>query len=63
MFIIIVFRLGRDMVFSSSQDFFCFLLGYQSQDATPRLEVSVILEWFFISHLCIFFPATVITTM
>ena len=64
MFIIIVFRLVIDELFSRFLlDFFCSLPRDQSRDATPRFWGSVILYWFFISRSCIFFPATIVMTM
>ena len=38
----------------------CFIVCIQSQDETPRLGVSVILECYFISRSCSFVPANVI---
>ena len=62
MFIIIIFDrvLTRSSV--SSQDFYCSLPRDQSRDVTPRMGVSI--NWkYFISRSCIYFPATIITTM
>ena len=64
MFIINVFRLGGDKFFS------CFFAGFllfspkgSVMDVYPHLGVSVILELFFFLYSCIFFQATIITTM
>ena len=63
MFIIIVFdRVLTRSSPVSSQDFYCSLPRDQSRDVTPRLGVFVILQCTSF-RLCIFIPATIITTM
>ena len=48
----------------SSQDFYCSLPNDLSRDVTPFVGVFVILHAVdFLSRMCIFIPATIITTM
>ena len=63
MFIIIVFdRVLTRSSAVSSQDFYCSLPRDQSRYVTPRLGVFIIFQCTSF-RVCIFIPATIITTM